>query len=837
MRLYLYSLVLLTADAGLALGCYAWSHSFDWASLPRAWRTELLTGAQTGADLLLLLLARSVANALAPLAFPRRAAEAHEYASAAQELTQLWPDAWRLMRREACGWLVWALLSSASAYSLLSLGEAVGQVARGTALPRSWWLMLAQAAAACACSLAFAARCHASARSARRGRVSFTAVERAEGGLNEPLLAASQDEGEAEPGTARKGTLRRLVLLSTPDGVKVLLAFLCLVVAVVCDVAIPNFKADALNAILEHQHARLRGSTPEQALSSSFHRAVISLAVASLGAGLFAGARGGLLSVCNARLVVRLQQALFCKLLCKDLCALDATATGKLLSRLTTDTAQVGDVLGLNLNVASRSLLRLLLTTAYLATLSVPLTLLALASSLLFFSITFFFSRYQRVSSKAAQEATAESNAVAEQSLSLLRTVRAFAAEAWEERRFGAVLSQRLGVLERQAQAYSAYTVAFSCLDNAQSVLLLLAGGQMYAAGRVSGAVLSKFVFYSGVLSASIQNCADMIGDTFRALGASDEVFRLLDEPAPAQSADDAGLPPCADACCVPGGEQVAARVELQAVTFAYPSRPQVRVLNGISLHIDPGRQVALVGLSGSGKSTTIQLLLRFYDPDSGRILFNGHDIAKVSTRWLRSMISVVGQEPPLFSVSIRDNIAFASDAFSDAQVEQAAALACATTFIEAMPEGYQTMVGPKGVALSGSQKQRIAIARAIIRRPPLLLLDEATSALDASSERDVQDALERASAGRSVLVVAHRLSTVRACDTIVVMRSGAIVESGTHEALLAARGAYHELVVRQLAEAPPAPTEQTATPSSEEEDTLAVPAAEDGPARFRESL
>jgi len=556
----------------------------------------------------------------------------------------------------------------------------------------------------------------------------------AEHGLRQPLLSdfQGQDEGRpvAPPAAAKKGaSLYRLIRLSGPDKFKAAGAFIFLVLAVICDVAIPAFKSDALTAILQHHAStllrRASGEAPAPLFSSQpgddFSRAVLALAVASAGAGLFSGLRGGLLSICNFRLVMRLQLSLYGRLIRKDIATLDELSTGKLLSRLTTDTSMLGDVLGLNLNVALRSMLRLILCVGYLCTLSVPLTLLSLGSSLAFFAVTFFFSRYQRVSSRAVQEATADSNHVAEQSLSLARTVRAFGAEVWEEQRFSRVLSSRLSVQERQALAYMLYTIAFGILDNAQSVVLLVVGGHLYASGAVDGAVLSKFVFYSAVVSASIQSIADMVGDLFKALGASEEVFRLIDEPVRFHTDDD--VPPCNDVTCIPGNTAACAAVSFEDVQFAYPSRLGVRVLNGVNLRVAPGQQVAVCGLSGSGKSTLIQLLLRFYDADAGRITLNEHDITQVSVRWLRKMMSVVGQEPPLFSVSLRQNIAYADDEYSDADVEAASSLACATSFIEAMPDKYETLVGPKGIQLSGGQKQRVAIARAIIRNPPLLIL------------------------------------------------------------------------------------------------------------------
>ena len=700
--------------------------------------------------------------------------------------------------------------------------------------PAAVWASAGCSAAASLASLVLLGSCATSASALRHAASLAPAggtLPDAEHGLRQPLLSDFQGQDEerpvAPPPAVKKGaSLYRLIRLSGPDKFKAAGAFIFLVLAVICDVAIPAFKSDALTAILQHHAStllrRASGEAPPPPLFSSppgddFSRAVLALAVASAGAGLFSGLRGGLLSICNFRLVMRLQLSLYGRLIRKDIATLDELSTGKMLSRLTTDTSMLGDVLGLNLNVALRSMLRLILCVGYLCTLSVPLTLLSLGSSLAFFTVTFFFSRYQRVSSRAVQEATADSNHVAEQSLSLARTVRAFGAEVWEEQRFSRVLSSRLSVQERQALAYMLYTIAFGILDNAQSVVLLVVGGHLYASGAVDGAVLSKFVFYSAVVSASIQSIADMVGDLFKALGASEEVFRLIDEPVRFHTDDD--VPPCDDVSCIPGNPAACAAVSFEDVQFAYPSRLGVRVLNGVNLRVAPGQQVAVCGLSGSGKSTLIQLLLRFYDADAGRVTLNEHDITQVSVRWLRKMMSVVGQEPPLFSVSLRQNVAYADDGYSDADVEAAASLACATSFIEAMPDKYATLVGPKGIQLSGGQKQRIAIARAIIRNPPLLILvrlfrvcfdpllfaaecswqDEATSALDAESERAVQCALEQAMQGRSVLVVAHRLSTIRNADIIVVMRQGNIVETGTHAELLAKRGAYHALVQGQL--------------------------------------
>ena len=802
------SVAVLLLDLFTATAVYSWLHAWpSFAQLGRAWTHDLPTAAH-GSDLLLLALLRSCANALAPVAFPWTPKQVREYASASEELQHVWPDTWAAVRRDCWAGFAFTFAGCSALYTLLVLGQASIHATQ----PLPWWLLLSQTLLASAGCLVVVLWCNLLARRQRirARRWSSSGADQ----LREPLLSRDEEEPEmpAVDPKHRLGTVKRLIALSRPDAGKMTVAFTCLVLAVCCDVAIPSFKADALNAILSSPQLQMASG---QGLNA-FGRAVLSLAMASLGAGAFAGARGGLLSVCNVRLVARLQAALFAVLIRRDMASADALAVGKGLSRLTTDTGLVGDVLGLNVNVALRSILRLFMTTCYLATLSVPLTLVAVGTAVLFFGATAVYSHYQRVAARATQEATADSSACAEQSLSLLRTVRAFNAERHEEGRFTGALQRRVAVQERLAKVYTGYTVTQTVLDNTQAVLLLTLGGSLYAHGAVSGAVLSKFVFYTGVVSSSIQSTADMIGDTFRALGASDEVFRLLDEPPAADAvveSRDTFVPPagCTHPVCRPAQASVAdgASVEFTNVAFSYPGRAGVRVLDNVSFSVPPGVHLALVGGSGSGKSTCVALLLRFYRPTDGAITLNGHDIGTASARWVRSLIAVVGQEPPLFNGSIRENIAYGCDACSDEEVNHAARLACATGFISALPEGLNTVVGPKGVQLSGGQKQRVAIARAMARNPRLLLLDEATSALDAASEADVQAALDIASEGRTVLVVAHRLSTVRGCGTIVVMSAGRVVESGSHGELLARQGAYHALVVQQLGRDEDGPPQQ----------------------------
>ncbi|MCA9526605.1 MAG: ATP-binding cassette domain-containing protein, partial [Myxococcales bacterium] len=389
--------------------------------------------------------------------------------------------------------------------------------------------------------------------------------------------------------------------------------------------------------------------------------------------------------------------------------------------------------------------------------------------------------------SRQVQDAQARATVVAEETLAGIRTVRAFAREEEEARRYGAEVEAAYGLARRRARfnAFFGGIAGFAGYGAISGVLWY--GGLMLVEGALSLGTLMAFLLYTFTLAFAIAALGELWQDFMRAIGASERVFELLQQAPTVQG----GTARLAD---------VRGEVRFEGVGFRYPSRPDHAVLQGLSLHLEPGRVLALVGRSGGGKSTVSALISRFYDPAEGRITLDGVPLTDLEPRWLREQVGVVAQEPLLFATSIADNIRYGRPGATDAEVEAAARAANAHDFVVALPAGYGTEVGERGVQLSGGQRQRIAIARAVLKDPRVLVLDEATSALDAESEHLVQEALTRLMRGRTTLVIAHRLSTVQAADRIVVLDQGQVVEAGSHAELLALGGAYRQLVDRQFA-------------------------------------
>ncbi|PAW66907.1 MAG: multidrug ABC transporter ATP-binding protein [Verrucomicrobiia bacterium Tous-C5FEB] len=406
---------------------------------------------------------------------------------------------------------------------------------------------------------------------------------------------------------------------------------------------------------------------------------------------------------------------------------------------------------------------------------SVPVVVLAVA----------FFGRKVRAYSKSAQDSLAESGTVIEETVQGMADVKAFANEDFESRRYGSALERFFHVASRGARSRAAFLAFIIFALFGTISMVIWQGARMLATEQITWTNFASFILFSIFVGASLGSFPEIVSQFQQTSGATERLRELLDAKPERADGDDQAV--------------LRGAVEFEQVSFRYPSRPEARVLDDLSFAVQPGQRVALVGPSGAGKSTVLSLILGFGEPAAGRILFDGREAREISLRAIRSQMAIVPQEVLLFGGTIRENVGYGKTGATEDEISEACRLANATEFIERLPEGMETMVGPRGVKLSGGQRQRIAIARAILANPRILLLDEATSALDSESERLVNEALERLMQGRTSIVIAHRLSTVRHADRILVFNQGRIVESGTHDEMVAQPGMYRLLVETQL--------------------------------------
>ena len=490
------------------------------------------------------------------------------------------------------------------------------------------------------------------------------------------------------------------------------------------------------------------------------------------------------------RVTADLRRRVFDHLLTLPPAWFEAGRTGEVITRLTADTTQIENVIGSSLSIALRNALLLVGGLALLFTTSLKLSLLTVAGVPLVVTPIIVFGRRVRTLARASQARVAALGERIDETIHEIRIVQAYGHEAADRRAFGALVEQSFATARQRVANRALLVACVLVLVFGAIAFILWVGGHDVLAGELSAGQLSAFVFYAAIVAGSVGALSEVWGDLQRATGATERLLEILStRPAIQAPAQARALP-----------EPARGAIDFEGISFRYPSRPDTAALDDFNLRVAPGETVALVGPSGAGKSTVFQLLLRFYDPESGVIRIDGLPLTEADPLALRRRMALVSQEAVIFAASVADNVRYARPDASPAEVHAACAAAFADEFIARLPEGYETDLGERGVRLSGGQRQRIAIARAILADRPILLLDEATSALDAESERMVQTALEGLMRGRTTLVIAHRLATVQQADRIVVLDGGRVVQQGRHADLISAGGLYARLARLQFA-------------------------------------
>jgi subfamily B ATP-binding cassette protein MsbA len=586
------------------------------------------------------------------------------------------------------------------------------------------------------------------------------------------------EEKKKERGSPRD--LLRLLVYAKPYGFRLSIGLLSLVAGNLIGLAFPKLVQYLIDAaFVDRDYAKLNK--------------IALLIFASFAVqALFGFVRSYLFAFVSERILADIRTQIYTHLISLPLTFFDNRRTGELVSRVTSDVTVIQTATTTSLTELLRQSMILVGGITIIAITNPKLTAVVLAIVPLVVLLTVFYGRYVRRMSTKVQDKLADANSVLEETLSAIRIVQSFARESFEQNRYGTKIREALQTAMRRAVATGGFIAFIIFVVYSAIAAILWYGSRMVISGELTAGELTAFVLYTFVVAFTIGGMAELYAQFQQAIGATRRVFEILDTRPEIKDGENAE--PL---------ERAHGRVQLEDVHFTYSGERTLEILKGVTIDARAGEIIALVGPSGAGKSTLVSLIPRFYEVSSGAVLIDSKDVRHLKLKALRETIGMVPQETVLFGGTIRENIAYGKLEASGEEIEAAAKAANAHDFITEFPDAYETIVGERGVKLSGGQRQRVAIARALLKNPAILILDEATSSLDSESERLVQEALEKLMQGRTTFVIAHRLSTVRRADRIVVLNEGRIVEEGTHEELLSTGGLYKQLYEIQFREFP----------------------------------